>query len=66
MGLLKAAAEKYPTDPSLVPVTIGELHSLEKNLVWRWVVQYMIMVVFFFDCSYDLFFFPFVQSMPAN
>ena len=37
MSLLKAAAEKYPADPSVVPSTIGELHSLEETLMWRWV-----------------------------
>ena len=37
MGLLKAAAENYPADPSVVPVTIAELNSLEENLVWHWV-----------------------------
>ena len=36
-SLLKAATEKYPADPSVIPATIGELHELEETLVWRWV-----------------------------
>ena len=60
-GLVKAAAEKYPADPLVVPVTIGELQSLEETLVWQWVCslkQYMFMVVvYLFNFSYDLFFF---------
>ena len=58
-GLLEAAAEKYPSDPSVVPVTIGELHSLEETLMWRWVGFFEIVhdkVVYLFDFSYDLLF----------
>ena len=35
--IIKAATEKYPANPSVIPITIGELHSLEKTLMWRWV-----------------------------
>ena len=59
MGLLEAAAEKYPSDPSVVPVTIRELHSLEETLMWKWVGFFEIVhdkVMYFFDFSYDLLF----------